>query len=89
MKEEGGEKGLDAILMPGYQGVAPKHDTYGLPIYTVVVNLLNWPSGILRVGRAEKEKDAEFAKEGVKFEPPCKLLLTVKGMIRANVSCYR
>jgi amidase len=85
----GGEKGLDAILMPGYQGVAPKHDTYGLPIYTVVVNLLNWPSGILRVGKAEREKDAEFMKEGVKFEPPCKLLLTVKGMIRANVSCYR
>ncbi|KAI5373104.1 hypothetical protein J4E82_008204 [Alternaria postmessia] len=64
------EKGLDAILMPGYQGVAPKHDTYGIPIYTVVVNLLNWPSGILRVGKAEKEKDAEFMKEGVKFEPP-------------------
>ncbi|KAL1796081.1 hypothetical protein ACET3X_006305 [Alternaria dauci] len=68
--DEGAEKGLDAILMPGYQGVAPKHDTYGLPIYTVVVNLLNWPSGILRVGRADKEKDAEFLKEGAKYEPP-------------------
>ena len=72
-KEEGeGEKGLDAVLMPGYQGVAPKHDTYGLPIYTVVVNLLNWPSGVLAAGKAEKGGDKEFLKEGVAFEPPCK-----------------
>ncbi|KAG9194975.1 amidase [Alternaria panax] len=68
--KEGGEEGLDAIVMPGYQGVAPRHDTYGLPIYTVVVNLLNWPSGILRVGQAEKEGDGAFKKEGVVYEPP-------------------
>ncbi|EMD59855.1 hypothetical protein GGP41_009009 [Bipolaris sorokiniana] len=69
---EGGtmQKGLDAILMPGYQSVAPKHDTYGLPIYTVVVNLLNYPSGILNVGKADKEQDKEFVKEGVIYEPP-------------------
>jgi hypothetical protein len=66
------KKGLDAILMCGYQGVAPKHDKYGLPIYTVLVNLLNWPSGILAVGKAEKEHDREFLKEGVLYEPPCK-----------------
>ena len=35
------EEDLDAILMPGYQAVAPKHDTYGLPIYTTLVNLLD------------------------------------------------
>ncbi|KAH5707322.1 hypothetical protein HBI81_243680 [Parastagonospora nodorum] len=28
---------LDAVLMPGYQGTAPRHDTYGIPVYTVVV----------------------------------------------------
>ncbi|KAH7555055.1 hypothetical protein BM1_07716 [Bipolaris maydis] len=69
---EGGtmQKGLDAILMPGYQSVAPKHDTYGLPIYTVVVNLLNYPSGILNVGKADQEQDKEFVKEGVIYEPP-------------------
>lgn len=32
---------LDAVIMPGYQAVAPKHDTFGVPIYTVVQNLLN------------------------------------------------
>jgi Asp-tRNA(Asn)/Glu-tRNA(Gln) amidotransferase A subunit family amidase len=69
------EKGLDAILMCGYQGVAPRHDEYGLPIYTVLVNLLNWPSGILPVGKAEKERDGEFAKEGVQYEPACKCFL--------------
>jgi Asp-tRNA(Asn)/Glu-tRNA(Gln) amidotransferase A subunit family amidase len=69
------EKGLDAILMCGYQGVAPRHDEYGLPIYTVLVNLLNWPSGILPVGKAEKERDGAFAKEGVQYEPACKCFL--------------
>jgi hypothetical protein len=71
-KKGEGEKGLDAILMCGYQGVAPRHDKYGLPLYTVLVNLLNWPSGILRVGKAEKDGDREFLKEGVQYEPPCK-----------------
>jgi amidase len=68
------KEGLDAVLMCGYQGVAPRHDTYGLPLYTVVGNMLNWPAGILRVGKADREKDKGFAKEGEKYEPPCKSL---------------
>jgi amidase len=32
---------LDAILMPGYQATAVPHDTFGLPIYTALLNLLN------------------------------------------------
>lgn len=35
-----GEK-LDAVIMPGYQATAVPHDTYGLPIYTILQNLLN------------------------------------------------
>lgn len=35
------DEGLDAVLTCGYQAVAPKHDTYGVPLYTVVWNLLN------------------------------------------------
>jgi amidase len=69
------KEGLDAVIMCGYQGVAPRHDTYGLAIYTVVGNLLNWPAGIVRVGKAEKDKDATFWKEGVQYEPACKLPL--------------
>ncbi|KAF2633315.1 amidase [Macroventuria anomochaeta] len=62
-------EGLDAILMPGYQAVAPGHDTYGLPIYTALVNLLDYPAGILPHGKADKNADAEFLKESVKYEP--------------------
>ncbi len=32
---------LDVILLPGNQTVAPPHDTYGIPEYTVLANLLN------------------------------------------------
>lgn len=64
---------LDAVIMSGFQSVAPRHDTYGIPIYTVLANLLNWPAGILRAGSAKKEKEGDFAKEGVMYEPSCKL----------------
>ncbi|KAG9200632.1 hypothetical protein G6514_006810 [Epicoccum nigrum] len=60
---------LDAILLPGYQAVAPKHDTYGLPIYTALVNLLDYPAGILPLGRADRAADAQFKSEGVVYEP--------------------
>jgi amidase len=96
---DGADKGLDAVIMPGYQGVAPKHDTYGLPIYTVVVNLLNWPSGVLPVGKAEKEHDGSFSQGGETYEPPCKLhfvekkgvfgLTLVIQMMRMSVRVYR
>lgn len=62
---------LDVILMPGYQSVAPKHDTYGLPIYTTLVNLLDYPAGILPYGKAEKNADAKFLNEGIAYEPAC------------------
>ncbi|KAF2274216.1 amidase [Westerdykella ornata] len=35
------KEALDAIVMPGYQATAVPHDTYGVPIYTVLQNLLN------------------------------------------------
>jgi amidase len=33
--------GLDALLLPGYQATAPKHDSYRIPQWTVVANLLD------------------------------------------------
>jgi amidase len=63
---------LDAVLMCGYQGVAPRHDTYGLPVYTVVGNLLNWPAGIVSVGKAERAGDEWSVIDGEKYEPACK-----------------
>jgi amidase len=35
------EYGLDVVLAPGAQNTAVKHDTYGLPPYTVMWNLLD------------------------------------------------
>ncbi|CBX96831.1 predicted protein [Plenodomus lingam JN3] len=46
------------------------HDTYGIPFYTVVHNLLDYPAGILLVGVANKELDAPFLRMDAKYEPP-------------------
>ncbi|OAL55606.1 amidase [Pyrenochaeta sp. DS3sAY3a] len=62
-------EGLDALLSPGYQATAVPHDTYGVPVYTVLQNLLNYPSGILPLGRASREEDKGFVREGVVYEP--------------------
>lgn len=35
------ENKLDAVLMAGYQATAVPHDTYGIPVYTILQNLLN------------------------------------------------
>lgn len=70
------EEDLDAILMPGYQAVAPKHDTFGLPIYTALVNLLDYPAGILPHGKADKDADATFVRNNVAYDPNCEYLNT-------------
>jgi amidase len=45
------EPQYSAIPLPGNQTVAPPHDTYGVPEYTVLANLLNvsFPSPIMEV----------------------------------------
>lgn len=35
------EKNLDAILMPPYQATAVPHDTFGVPVYGILANLLD------------------------------------------------
>ena len=62
---------LDAVLSCGYQATAVPHDTYGVPVYTVLQNLLHFPAGILPFGKASKELDASFVQEGAAYEPPC------------------
>lgn len=42
---------LDAVIMPAYQATAVPHDTYGVPIYTSLQNLLNVSVHILCSGR--------------------------------------
>ncbi|KAJ4369968.1 hypothetical protein N0V83_005732 [Neocucurbitaria cava] len=64
------EEKLDAVLGCGYQATAVPHDTFGTPVYTALQNLLNYPSGILPIGKANKELDAPFFKSDVPYEPP-------------------
>jgi hypothetical protein len=35
------ENHLDAIVMPVYQGTVVLHDTFGVPVYTVLANLID------------------------------------------------
>ncbi|MCJ1258576.1 hypothetical protein MMC24_006409, partial [Lignoscripta atroalba] len=54
------ENQLDGIVMPVYQATAVPHDTYGIPIYTVLANLLDYPSCAIPYGKAEKAIDLGF-----------------------------
>ncbi|KAF2183818.1 amidase [Zopfia rhizophila CBS 207.26] len=64
------ENKLDAILMPGFQATAVPHDTYGVPIYTMLQNLLNYPAGILPYLKASKQLDEPFINKDAAYEPP-------------------
>ncbi|KAF2811783.1 amidase [Mytilinidion resinicola] len=64
------EKKLDVILMPGYQATAVPHDTFGVPIYTVLPNLLDYPAASLPYLKAEKELDKDFVRTDVTYAPP-------------------
>ncbi|KAK3046487.1 hypothetical protein LTS18_013352, partial [Coniosporium uncinatum] len=86
------KQGLDGFLMPSYQATAVPHDKYGLPIYTVLPNLLNYPAVAIPYLKANEEADREFVKEGVEYEPeykpeevegaPCGLQLVGKAAMR-------
>ncbi|ODQ78576.1 hypothetical protein BABINDRAFT_86738 [Babjeviella inositovora NRRL Y-12698] len=48
---------LDCLLMPGHVGTAPPHDSFGLPYYTAIWNLCDFPALILPFGAADKAVD--------------------------------
>jgi Asp-tRNA(Asn)/Glu-tRNA(Gln) amidotransferase A subunit family amidase len=86
MRELFVENQLDVILSPGYQSCAVQHDAYGLPIYTVLANLIDvgfhffgyssltdswkYPACVLPIGSANEAADKAFIRE-VKYVPPC------------------
>jgi amidase len=63
---------LDGFVMPAFQATAVPHDTYGIPIYTVLPNLLNFPAGSIPFLKADKELDRDYVRLNVAYEPPCK-----------------
>ncbi|KNG91541.1 general amidase-B [Aspergillus nomiae NRRL 13137] len=54
---------LDVILAPGHQSCAPVHDTFRLPIYTMLANLVDYPACIIPFGTADEAADAEFVRD--------------------------
>ncbi|KAI7499101.1 amidase family protein [Hortaea werneckii] len=62
-------KALDAILMPTYQATAVPHDLYGLPCYTVLANLLDYPAISIPFLKVDKKLDTEYIRN-VEYVPP-------------------
>ncbi|KAL1793520.1 hypothetical protein ACET3X_008502 [Alternaria dauci] len=53
------EERLDAVIGPAAQSTAVAHDTYGLPPYTLLLNVLDYPACVLPFGRASCALDPE------------------------------
>lgn len=66
------ENDLDAFVMPTYQATAVRHDTYGRVIYTVLPNLLNYPTAQIPYLYADKNLDQDFVRSNVTYSPPCR-----------------
>ncbi|KAJ5699230.1 hypothetical protein N7536_002243 [Penicillium majusculum] len=60
---------VDAIIMPGYQGTAQPHDLFGFVPYTVLWNVMDYPSCIIPHGKANKSADKAFIRS-VNYKPP-------------------
>ncbi|KAJ9483515.1 hypothetical protein VN97_g9880 [Penicillium thymicola] len=60
---------LDVIIGPGYQTTAVPHDTFGVPVYTVIANLIDYPACVIPYGTSQQTADAEFVRD-VKYYPP-------------------
>ncbi|KAJ5406284.1 hypothetical protein N7465_007568 [Penicillium sp. CMV-2018d] len=60
---------LDVIIGPGYQSTAVPHDTYGVPVYTVIANLVDYPACVIPYGSSQETSDADFVRD-VEYYPP-------------------
>ncbi|KAL2064572.1 hypothetical protein VTL71DRAFT_3709 [Oculimacula yallundae] len=63
------EHALDIVISPGAAHTAVPHDTYGMPSYTLMWNVLDYPAGIIPYGFASKEKDSKYQKATAQFDP--------------------
>ncbi|KAJ4348593.1 uncharacterized protein N0V89_009971 [Didymosphaeria variabile] len=60
---------LDVVLAPGAATTAVPHDSYGVPVYTCMWNLIDYPAGIIPFGKASKDLDPHPQKAVGPFEP--------------------
>ncbi|WZH45270.1 amidase signature domain-containing protein [Fusarium acuminatum] len=63
------DNGLDVVLAPGAATTSVPHDTYGVPVYTLMWNVLDFPAGIIPFGNSSKFEDAEVVKAKAAFDP--------------------
>ncbi|KAJ5261383.1 hypothetical protein N7478_011978 [Penicillium angulare] len=63
------QNNLDVIIGPGYQSTAVPHDTYGIPVYTVLANLIDSPACIIPFGQSKETEDAQYVRK-VDYKPP-------------------
>ncbi|KAK1593448.1 amidase [Colletotrichum navitas] len=59
---------LDVVLGPGAISTAVPHDTYGVPVYTAMWNVLDYPAGIIPHGFASYDKDPQYQKATSQFD---------------------
>ncbi|CAG8000670.1 unnamed protein product [Penicillium salamii] len=60
---------LHLIIGPGYQSTAVPHDTFGVPVYTVIANLVDYPACVIPCGSSQETADADFVRD-VTYYPP-------------------
>ncbi|KAI1078607.1 amidase [Whalleya microplaca] len=63
------EYDLDVVIAPGAQSTAVPWDEYGVPAYTAVWNVLDYPACIIPYGTASKAKDPHYVKSTNTFDP--------------------
>ncbi|KAL3446020.1 amidase [Aspergillus insuetus] len=57
------DNALDVLICPGSRQVAPAHNHYGVPVYTIPWNFLDFPASVIPFGKVDKSLD------NVPFEP--------------------
>ncbi|KAF3008209.1 hypothetical protein E8E14_008959 [Neopestalotiopsis sp. 37M] len=62
------DNSLDVVIGPGANTTAVPHDAYGVPVYTMIWNLLNYPAGIIPYGKSSKDLDPTPFKPTAPFE---------------------
>ncbi|KAK0371726.1 hypothetical protein CLIM01_10932 [Colletotrichum limetticola] len=63
------EHDLDIVLAPGASCTAVPHDTFGLPVYTVMWSLIDFPAAVIPFGTASAMQDSEPQKAIADFVP--------------------
>ncbi|KAI8710850.1 Amidase [Fusarium sp. LHS14.1] len=60
---------LDVVLAPGAVSTAVPHDTYGIPVYTVMWSVLDYPAAVIPFGKVCRNKDPESQAATTPFVP--------------------